>query len=109
MALIHLVQHGEKEGSPGDPDLTARGRRQVQRTAQMLAPTGIDAVHASPAKRARRTAEILASCCGPLAIHIDDRLRERMNWTAEPPLRDFLAEWARTTEDRDFQPASGES
>jgi broad specificity phosphatase PhoE len=32
-----------------------------------------------------------------------------MNWTAEQPLPDFLAEWARTTADRDYQPAPGES
>ena len=32
-----------------------------------------------------------------------------MNWTTEQPLPDFLAEWARTTADREYQPALGES
>lgn len=103
------MQHGEKEACPGDPDLTARGRRQARRAAQMLALNGIDAIHASPARRARQTAEIIAGGCGELAVEVDERLRERMNWTGEQPLPDFLAEWARATADRDYQPASGES
>lgn len=109
MALVHLVQHGEKAEGPDDPDLTARGRRQARSAAQMLAQDGIDAIHASPAKRARRTAEIIAAGCGALTVEVDERLRERMNWTADQPLPDFLAEWARTTTDRDYQPSAGES
>jgi broad specificity phosphatase PhoE len=99
MALVHLVQHGEKDESSGDPDLTPCGRRQARRAAEMLAQHGVDAVHASPAKRVRRTAEIIASCCDALTVEVDDCLRERMNWTAEQPLPEFLAEWARTTAD----------
>jgi broad specificity phosphatase PhoE len=109
MALVHLVQHGEKAEGPDDPDLTPRGRSQARSAARMLAQNGIDAIHASPAKRTRRTAEIIAAECGALTVKVDERLRERMNWTAEQPLPTFLEEWAQTTADCDYQPSIGDS
>jgi broad specificity phosphatase PhoE len=109
MALVHLVQHGEKAQEPDDPDLTVRGCSQARRAAQMLAQKGIDAIHTSPARRARRTAEIIAAECRALTVEVDERLRERMNWTVEQPMPAFLEEWVRATADRDYQPSAGES
>jgi broad specificity phosphatase PhoE len=59
-------------------------------------------------RRARETAERIASVTG-LAVQSDARLRERMNWDGSLPLDAFLAAWARTTQDRDWVPADGES
>src|SRR6266566_1563213 len=36
MALVYLVQHGDKEPLPGDPGLTAWGRRQAAVTGRWL-------------------------------------------------------------------------
>lgn len=48
--------------SVGDQPLSKRGRRQAQKMGELIAreEPGIDAVHASPAKRCRETAEIVA-------------------------------------------------
>lgn len=46
-----------------------------------------------------------------LAVHCDHRVRERINWDGEPvqSFESFIAEWERTTFDRDHLPASGDS
>jgi len=36
-------------------------------------------------------------------------LRERLNWEGRQSFDEFLALWARTTDDRDFVPVGGES
>lgn len=108
---VILVQHGEKERVAGDPGLTATGRRQAQLTAAWLREHGRGgAVRSSPLARARQTAEPIGRALH-VAVHLDDRLRERMNW--DDPERctweRFLAEWTRTTHDRAFVPTSGDS
>jgi broad specificity phosphatase PhoE len=108
MALAYLVQHGEKEPVPGDPGLTPAGRRQAGRTGRWLDGRGVQALFTSPLRRARETADCIAAVTG-LAVQPDTRLRERLNWDGSQPYRDFLALWARTTEDRDFVPPDGES
>jgi broad specificity phosphatase PhoE len=111
-----LVQHGEKARTAGDPGLTPTGVQQAACAAAFLASRHragerIDGLRASPARRTRETAAPLAAALG-LPVHLDARLRERMNWGDGPAgqaLGDFLREWARATGDRDFTPASGES
>jgi len=108
MVLAYLVQHGEKEPVPGDPGLTSAGRQQAGRTGRWLHDRGVHALYASPMRRARETAECIASVTG-LAVQPDARLAERLNWDRSQPYEAFLALWARTTEDRDFVPPDGRS
>ena len=108
MTVVYLVQHGEKERSPGDPGLTAIGRQQATRTGRWLRGRGVQTLCTSPLRRARETAACIASVTG-LTAQPDARLRERLNWDASMPLAAFLALWARTTHDRDFAPGNDES
>jgi broad specificity phosphatase PhoE len=108
MPLAYLVQHGEKEPSPGDPGLTPAGRQQASRTGRWLHGCGVAALYASPMRRARETADGIASVTG-LAVRPDARLAERMNWDGSQSYQAFLALWARTASDRDFVPPGGES
>lgn len=108
MALVFVVQHGEKESAPGDPGLTARGRAQAAGVAERLRGEDLAAVVASPLLRARETAEPIAAACG-LEVATDARLTERMNWDGTGPVEAFLEEWSRASADRDFTPTSGDS
>jgi broad specificity phosphatase PhoE len=108
MTLVYLIQHGEKEPLPGDPGLTETGRQQATHTGRWLRLVGVRGLRTSPMRRARETAECIASITG-LAVQPDARLRERMNWDASLPFDAFMASWARTTQDRDWVPANGES
>jgi broad specificity phosphatase PhoE len=108
VALVYLVQHGEKEPLPGDPGLTDTGRQQAACTGRWLHGLGAQALYSSPLRRARETAECIASVTG-LVVQPDARLRERLNWDGSEPFGAFLALWARTTQDRDFVPANEQS
>jgi broad specificity phosphatase PhoE len=108
MTLAYLVQHGEKEPLPGDPGLTGTGRQQATRTGRWLPGAGVRALYTSPVRRARETADCIASVTG-LAVQPDARLRERLNWDGSLPFDTFLALWARTMRDRDWAPAGEES
>lgn len=108
MTLAYLVQHGEKESLPGDPGLTQLGRHQATCTGRWLRSVGVRALYTSPMRRARETAECIASVTA-LAVQPDTRLRERLNWDGRDPWDAFLAVWNRTTRDRDFVPADGAS
>jgi broad specificity phosphatase PhoE len=108
MTMAYLVQHGEKERLPGDPGLTPAGRDQAVRAGEWLRDQGIRALYSSPQRRARQTADGIASVTG-LAIQTDARLRERLNWEGRESFDDFLTRWARTTDDRDFVPPGEES
>jgi len=108
MALAYVVQHGEKEPLPGDPGLTPTGRQQARRTGRWLHGCGVRALYSSPMRRARETADCIASATG-LAVRPDARLTERLNWDGSQPYEAFLALWARTASDRDFVPPGGGS
>jgi broad specificity phosphatase PhoE len=108
MTVAYLVQHGEKERSPGDPGLTAIGRQQAARTGWWLRGRGVQTLCTSPLRRARDTAACIAAVTG-LTVQPDARLRERLNWDGSMPWAAFLALWARTTHDRDFAPGNNES
>jgi broad specificity phosphatase PhoE len=108
MALAYLVQHGEKEPWPGDPGLTSVGRQQASLTGRWLHGRGVDALYSSPMRRARETADCIASVTG-LAVRPDARLAERLNWDGSQSFEAFLALWAHTASDRDFVPRGGRS
>jgi broad specificity phosphatase PhoE len=108
MGIVYVVQHGEKVREPGDPGLTARGREQAALAAEWLRDKGLRAVFASPLRRARQTAEAVAAVTG-LPVRVDTRVTERMNWDESVPAERFFADWTRTSEDRDFVPAVGDS
>jgi broad specificity phosphatase PhoE len=69
--------------------------------ARWLRATGLQAVYSSPLRRARETAEPVGYATG-LAVQVDSRLRERLNWDRTQAFDAFLAEWDRSTEDRDL-------
>src|SRR5262250_1237970 len=101
VTMVYLVQHGDKEPLPGDPGLTELGRQQATRTGRWLSGLGVGALWTSPMRRARETADCIASVTG-LAVQPDARLRERLNWDGGMPFDAFLAVWARTAHDRDL-------
>lgn len=107
---VRVVQHGEKETGPVDPGLTAAGREQARRAGRWLAgdEPPVSVVVASPRRRARATADLVAGELG-LPVTIDARLRERMDWSGEGGLAGFLDEWRRASDDRSFQPVDGDS
>jgi broad specificity phosphatase PhoE len=108
VTLVYLVQHGEKEPRPGDPGLTGTGREQAIHAGRRLRGLGISALYSSPMRRARETAEGIASVTG-LPVRLDTRLRERLNWDGSLPFDAFLDLWAKTMGDRDLVPVDGES
>jgi broad specificity phosphatase PhoE len=109
VARVYVVQHAEKAPEAGDPPLTDLGRRQATRTGAWLSSLGAGAVYSSPLLRARQTAHHISVALGDLAVSVDDRLRERMNWDGALPLDQFLDDWTRATADRDFVPRAGDS
>jgi broad specificity phosphatase PhoE len=108
---VIVVQHAEKSVGGWDPGLSERGMRQARRTADALLGEGISAtIFSSQLRRARETAGAIATASGrPVAV--DDRLSERVVWDpgATLTLEEFLEEWERSTVDRDYAPAGGDS
>jgi len=108
MGLVYLVQHAEKKAGPGDPGLTDAGREQARNAARWLRTRGANRLYTSPLRRARETAEVIASELG-LVLALDPRLRERVNWDGTTALKTFLDDWRRSVMDRDFSPPCGDS
>lgn len=111
---VSIVQHAEKEPTPGDPGLTTLGHRQARTCSVALARSGpFDELWSSPLRRAVETAGHLANALGLLssAIRRDVRIQERVNWPGEPAqsLTAFRREWDWSTADRDFLPSLGDS
>jgi probable phosphoglycerate mutase len=70
MRLI-LIRHGESVGNlenrlqgHEDYELTPRGERQAELTAQRLLKEGTTAIYSSPLRRALATAEVIGTCTG---------------------------------------------
>jgi broad specificity phosphatase PhoE len=103
VTTFYLVRHGETTGGPGDPGLASTGLAQAQAVAAQLATRPISYVFASPLRRARETAAIIAAAVG-CDVEIDERLRERANWGDVPGQSwdDFVAAWHRSHADRDY-------
>jgi len=108
VTTTYLVQHGDKERVPGDPGLTELGRGQAVVTAGWLQRMELRALYSSPLRRARETAEPIARATG-LPVQLDSRLRERLNWDGTQTFDAFLADWDRSTQDRDLVLGNGES
>lgn len=109
-ARFVVVQHAEKQRSPGDPGLTELGHIQAGRVARHLAADGVVGLFASPQRRARETAAPIALAVG-IDVRVDARLSERMNWEgpSDQTAEAFFAEWERTVGDRDYVPSRGDS
>lgn len=115
--MIAFVRHGETEPNReglllgrSDVPLTERGREQADRLAKTFTDRGVARVLTSPLRRARETAEPIASACG-VPIEADERLIEvdYGQWEAKPFARlepDVARRWRR---DADFAPPRGES
>ncbi|HXK21368.1 MAG TPA: histidine phosphatase family protein [Myxococcota bacterium] len=69
------VRISTPDGSPADPPLSEVGRLQAERLAAWLARERLDAIYASPMRRARETAAPLAAARG-LAVGLDAGLVE---------------------------------
>jgi probable phosphoglycerate mutase len=69
------VRIANDDGSPADPPLSEIGRHQAARLAAWLKDERIDALYASPMRRARETAQPLADARG-LAIALEPGLVE---------------------------------
>ena len=69
---LYLVQHGDALPEQVDPErpLSAKGRRDVEAVARLLASTGTRAVRVahSGKLRAQQTAEVLAAALAPAAV-----------------------------------------
>ncbi|MBN2579065.1 MAG: histidine phosphatase family protein [Pirellulales bacterium] len=118
---LYLIRHGESvynaEGriqGHSDVPLSELGRRQGRAVAEALAAQPVEALHASPLRRAYQMAEILAARLG-LPIRTDDRLKEINVGIFQGQLRRELdqtypvelAHW--TSEDLDYALPGGET
>lgn len=110
ISTFHLIRHGKKQLTPGDPPLSQEGVVEASKTADFLSKKHIVHIFSSPLKRAFQTASLIADKC-KLSVQMDDRLRERMNWgdVDNQSLTDFLKIWDQTNDDRAYVPNSGRS
>jgi probable phosphoglycerate mutase len=84
---FYFVRHGESESNLSktiagsiDAALTELGHRQAQATAVLLKPVGVTAIYSSALRRARDTADHIASALA-LPVTVISELAER-NWGA---------------------------
>jgi broad specificity phosphatase PhoE len=91
-----FVRHATTAGGPGDTGLSPGGRDQAREVASELRTYNATYVYTSPLRRARQTAEEIASVLG-LELICDERLRERANWgdIEGETWDDFLYRWER--------------
>ena len=82
MTTVYLARHGQSDWNAArrwqghaDRPLTGLGRRQAAELAERLADTPLDAVYSSDLRRARETAEAVATRHG-LPLHVLSELRE---------------------------------
>jgi probable phosphoglycerate mutase len=117
---VYLMRHAETatpnvfHGFESDTDLGARGYRQAEAVAPVVAAYGPDGIISSTMLRARRTAEPIARACG-LTLRTEPDLHERKvgNMQGTPIMGDFgvwpdtLARW--TAGDTAYTPEGMES
>lgn len=110
MSTFYLIRHGKKQLTPGDPPLSDEGVVEASKTADFLSKKHIVQIFSSPLKRAFQTASLIADK-NKLAVKMDDRLRERMNWgdVDNQSFTDFLKIWDQTNDDRAYIPNAGRS
>jgi broad specificity phosphatase PhoE len=105
-----LVRHALKEKAMGDVSITPDGVMQARLTARHLSSMPVTAVVSSPLRRARETAEYIASATKSVVTE-DIRLRERANWGDLPgqTFDEFVEMWERCTRDPNYIPPAGDS
>jgi broad specificity phosphatase PhoE len=109
MIRIYFVRHGQKQEIWGDPFLTDIGIKQAEITGDFFKDKKISKIYASPLNRTVQTASIIAKSLN-LEVKTDKRLVERINWDQEGvSSKDFMKEWAKTDEDRKYNPRFGKS
>ncbi len=120
--ILYCVRHGEStynvearlQGQSDTPVLSELGRRQSEAAARALSGEAIEALYASPLRRALETAEIISGALG-LTIRTDPRLKEidvgifqdRLRADLEADHAQVLARWL--SGDPDFVIPGGES
>lgn len=115
--MIVFVRHGETSANRdglllgrSDPPLTARGRGQARAVAAAVATTAATRVVSSPLRRARETADEIASAL-QLEVELDDRLIEVSYgaWEARRLTDVSPTDAGRWRADTTFAPPGGES
>jgi probable phosphoglycerate mutase len=98
VTTLLLARHGETDWNrelriqgSSDIELNELGREQARALAEDLADVELDAIYASDLRRARDTAEAVASTKG-LPVQLDVRLRERAFGSWEGLTREDVAE-----------------
>ena len=109
MTTIYLIRHGQKHTHVGDPGLTEVGIKQAKQTGQYLSQFPISKIISSPTKRTIETAKNIVEIMD-LEYSSDNDLIERMDWTDPNVTRnEFLQEWIKSTNNRDYVPKYGDS
>jgi broad specificity phosphatase PhoE len=108
MTVVYLMQHGEKEPGARRSAADRAGPDAGHADRPVAGRPRVGALWSSPMRRARETAGCIASVTG-LTVQADVRLRERLNWDGSIPWEAFADLWARTADDRDLVPGSGQS
>ncbi|NMO04481.1 histidine phosphatase family protein [Gordonia sp. TBRC 11910] len=99
-STIYLVRHAEtvlnadgKLRGLADPDLNENGRRQAEALAAALADSSAGVVVSSPLRRARETAQAIATAIGvPAEVDEDLNDRDYGQWTGHPK-DEVVAQW----------------
>jgi 2,3-bisphosphoglycerate-dependent phosphoglycerate mutase len=91
-----LIRHAlpvrrEIESGAADPELSEDGRAQAAHLAQYLSTEALDAVYASPMRRAQQTAEPLARSQGKEIVLIDDVAEWDRNSNEYVPVEELKA------------------
>lgn len=110
MITVYFLQHGAREGGPGDTNLSPLGRQQVRTLARRLTRKPIAALYCSPRLAAWETGVAL-STTHRLPILFDSRLRDRAAWedAANQTLASYLAIWQHCNRHRDHMQPGGVS
>lgn len=105
---IFLVRHGHRHYTPADPELTEIGNKQAEKTGEHLQGQKITKALSSPMRRALQTAEGIMKKLN-LPITVSEKLKERMEFdpSIHASFEDFLKEWLKASNQRDFQPSTG--
>ena len=91
-----LIRHGlpvrrELESGAADPELSDAGHLQAQRLAEYLASEQLDAVYASPMRRAFQTAAPLAAAQGREVVIVDEVAEWDRNSSHYVPIEELKA------------------
>jgi 2,3-bisphosphoglycerate-dependent phosphoglycerate mutase len=107
MSVFYLIRHAHADWTPDENrQLSAKGRADAERVADVLQRHPIGVICSSPSYRARQTVTPLAARLA-LPIHIVPDLRERQ--LGDAPVEDFVKAVEATWDDPTFAYPGGES